>query len=135
VSAAGVPRQLTTGRWGEHEPAWTPDGRFLLFASDRGGVFDLYAWEAASGRVRQVTDVELGAFEPDVSPDGRTVVFATYSRDGWDLATIPFDEAAWLEPPAAPPVPPLTATPTPAEAALPDPLPSRPYSAWPTVAP
>ena len=116
-------------------PAWTPDGRFLLFASDRGGIFNLYAWEGATGRIRQVTNVELGAYEPDVSPDGRTVVFATYSGAGWDLATVAFDEASWLEPLAAPPVPAFASPPTAAEASLPDPLPSRPYSAWPTVAP
>jgi hypothetical protein len=37
---------------------------------------------------------------------------------------------AWTPPPPAPAAPP-----TAAEASLPDPLPSRPYSAWPTVAP
>ena len=35
ASAAAPPRQLTTGRWGEHEPAWTPDGSRVLFLSDR----------------------------------------------------------------------------------------------------
>jgi hypothetical protein len=111
-------------------PAWTPDGRFLLFASDRGGVFNLYAWEAASGAIRQVTNVESGALQPDVSPDGRTVVFVTYSRAGHDLATIPLDEGTWLEPlPAA-------ATPTAAAdpAATPD-HPSRSYSPWSTLRP
>jgi hypothetical protein len=116
-------------------PAWTPDGRFLLFSTDRGGIFNLHAWEAATGRIRQVTNVELGAYEPDVSPDGKTIVFTTYSREGWDLATIPFDEASWLEAVPAPPPPALAATPTAAEAALPEVIPSHPYSAWPTVAP
>jgi hypothetical protein len=117
-------------------PAWTPDGRFLLFSSDRGGVFNLYAWEGATGRIRQVTNVEMGAYEPDVSPDGRTIVFASYSRAGWDLATLPLDEASWMEPLAAPPPQPTVgAPPTPEEQALPDPIPSRAYSAWPTVAP
>jgi hypothetical protein len=116
-------------------PAWTPDGRFVVFASDRGGIFNLYAWEAATGSIRQVTNVELGAFEPDVSPDGRTIVFASYSRAGFDLATVPLDEASWLEPLAPAPVPVVFAAPSPAELSLPDPIPSRPYSAWPTVAP
>lgn len=116
-------------------PAWTPDGRFLLFSSDRGGIFNLYAWEGATGRIRQVTNVELGAYEPDVSPDGRTIVFVGYSRAGFDLATIPFDEASWLDPLPAAPAPPLATWPTATEASLPAPLPSRPYSAWPTVAP
>ncbi len=110
-------------------PVWTPDGRFLLFASDRGGIFNLHAWEAATGRVRQVTNVELGAFEPDVSPDGKTIVFVGYSRAGFDLATIPFDEATWLDPFPPPPVPPA------ALEAPAGPVPSHPYSPWPTVRP
>jgi hypothetical protein len=116
-------------------PAWTPDGRFLLFASDRGGVFNLHAWDSATGAIRQVTNVELGAFEPDVSPDGRTILFVSYSRAGYDLATIPLDAETWLEPHAPAPVPAAANAPTPAETALPDPIPSRPYSPWSTVRP
>jgi hypothetical protein len=112
-------------------PAWTPDGRFLLFASDRGGVYNLYAWEAATGRLRQVTNVETGALQPDVSPDGKTIAFVSYGREGYALATIPFDEATWLEPLAAPAAPP---PPAPAEG-LETPLASRPYAAWRTLQP
>jgi hypothetical protein len=115
-------------------PAWTPDGRFLLFASDRGGIFNLYAWEAATGATRQVTNVETGALQPDVSPDGRTIVFVTYSRAGYDLATIPFDEASWLEATPAPPAV-ATPTPTPTPTSTSAEYPSRPYSPWRTVRP
>jgi hypothetical protein len=110
-------------------PVWTPDGRFVVFASDRGGVFNLHAWEAATGELRQVTNVELGALQPDVSPDGKTIVFLTYSRAGFDLATVPFDAATWLEPLPAPPAP------APAASPEPEPLPSRPYSPWRTLRP
>lgn len=79
------------------QPAWTPDGRWLLFASDRGGVFNLHAWSAETGAFRQVTNLETGALDPAVSPDGRTIAFATYGRAGFDVATLPFDPAAWLE--------------------------------------
>ncbi len=112
-------------------PTWTPDGRFVLFSSDRGGIYDLYAWEAATGRVRQVTNVESGALQPAVSPDGKTIAFVTYGWAGYDVATIPFDEATWLDPLPAPPSAPPPAPAGGAEA----PLPSRPYSPWPTVRP
>jgi hypothetical protein len=121
-------------------PSFTPDGEWLLFSSDRSGVYDLYAWparcrgaarDAARGgacALRQVTNVETGAFQPAVSPDGRTIAFVTYSRDGYDLATLPFDPASWLDPePAA------EAAPLPARAAAA--IPPAPYRPTATLAP
>jgi dipeptidyl aminopeptidase/acylaminoacyl peptidase len=35
LTAAAPPRQLTTGPWSESEPAWTSDGKRVLFLSDR----------------------------------------------------------------------------------------------------
>ncbi len=83
------------------------------------------------GTLRQVTNVESGAFEPDVSPDGSTLVFVTYSRAGYDLATLPVDPSRWLDPPAAPARPP-----DPAERydAAPE-YPDRGYRPWQTLAP
>src|SRR5439155_1108253 len=59
---------VTRDRALDRDPAWTRDGRWLLFSSDRSGVYNLYAWRP--GDLRQVTNVVLGAFEPDPSPDG-----------------------------------------------------------------
>src|SRR5262249_9589238 len=60
---------VTRDRAIERDPAWTPDGKWLLFASDRSGIYDIYAWH--DGEVRQVTNVVFGAFEPQPSPDGK----------------------------------------------------------------
>lgn len=125
----GAVRRVTDDDALDTGPAWSPDGRFLLFASDRTGIFDLYALEVATGAVRQVTNVESGAFQPAVSPDGRTLAFVSYSRDGYDLATVPFEPSTWLEAPPGPPAPP------PAPRAEEPPLPSRRYRALDTLAP
>ena len=125
----GQLRDVTSDDALDRSPSWTPDGRWLLFCSDRGGIYNVYAWEAASGAIRQVTNSETGAFEPAVSPDGATLAFATYSRRGFDLATIPFEPTTWLDPtPAAPAV----AAPVPAPGAD---VAARPYSPAETVLP
>jgi len=71
---------VTQDRAFERDPAWTPDGQWLLFSSDRSGVYDIYAWRP--GEIRQVTRMVLGAFEPQPSPDGKQLALVTYSARG-----------------------------------------------------
>jgi Tol biopolymer transport system component len=86
-------------------PAWSPDGRFLLFGSDRTGIPNLFAAElgADSHTIHQITNVATGAFKPEVSPDGRWIYFSVYHADGYHIARIPFEPAGWLTPGALDP--------------------------------
>lgn len=82
-------------------PAWSPDGRYLLFSSDRTGIANLYAADLSSPGspvLWQVTNVLTGAFQPDVSPDGRTIWFSRYHSDGYAIEGMPFDPASWRAP-------------------------------------
>jgi hypothetical protein len=91
-------------------PAWSPDGRWLLFWSDRTGIPNLYAadvggftdgappTDGALPRMRQITNVITGAYYPDVSPDGLHVVYSAYQADGFRLERMPFDTATWRDP-------------------------------------
>jgi hypothetical protein len=125
-------------------PAWTPDGRWLLFASDRGGsAFAIYGVSAA-GRVappevRRVWSGPNGATSPDVSEDGTQLAFVGATPEGTDIfvARIP-DPAAWpaADPGAAGDAVDArtlgTAEPAPAAADL---SASVPYSPWSTLLP
>lgn len=90
-------------------PAWSPDGRWLLFSSDRSGVPNIYAADMTSftagsrapAVLRQVTNVLTGAFHPDVSSDGRLIAMSLYHDDGFRIETLPFDTAQWRTPAAA----------------------------------
>ena len=46
------------------DPSWAPDGRHVVFASDRTGTFKLYVLDVVEGNTRQLTFGE----EPDVTP-------------------------------------------------------------------
>ena len=124
----GVLTRLTDDDALDLQPAWTPDGKTILFASDRGGVFNLHAWSAEGG-VRQVTNVETAALAPAVSPDGQSIAYVVVGRDGHDVATLPYDPATWLEPLPAPPVPPPA---SPLEGPALASRPYRPTTALPT---
>lgn len=94
------PRSLTSDRARDAEPAWTPDGRHIVFRSDRDGVSNLYAVSVEDGGMVRLTNVVGGAFSPDVSPDGTTLAFSDYRSTGYDVHVTPLDLAT--APPAAP---------------------------------
>ena len=77
-------------------PAWSPDGEWILFSSDRTGIANLYA--ARGSELRQITNVIGGAFYPEVSPDGRSIYYSAYHNDGFHIERIPFDATSWRAP-------------------------------------
>lgn len=63
------------------EPAWTPDGRGLVFVSDAAGSNDLAAVPAAGGSVARLTRDDADELDPAVSPDGSRIAFVS-NRSG-----------------------------------------------------
>ena len=99
LPAEGGPLEpLTQDTARDLDPAFGPDGRFLLFASDRSGRFAIYAYEFATGRVLRVTEAAGGHFDPQPSPDGRALAFVAYGaygRGGFRVLRVPYDPARW----------------------------------------
>ncbi len=86
---------VTHDRANDLSPTWSRTGKYLFFVSDRTGVFNLYAYELATGQTFQVTNVLYGAFEPSVSPDNRRIALTSFSASGYDIASIDFRAADW----------------------------------------
>jgi Tol biopolymer transport system component len=93
--ASGKDRALAVDRAMDVDPRFTPDGRYLIFSSDRTGIYNVYARELATDRLYQVTNVLGGAFQPAVSPDGQHLVYTGFTAAGYDLFTAPFDPWTW----------------------------------------
>ncbi|WP_324716245.1 hypothetical protein U7230_12905 [Carboxydochorda subterranea] len=79
----------------DDHPSWSPDGRYLLFHSDRDGVYNLYACDTRTGRLARLTNVLTGAFDPAVSPDGQTVFFSWFGQGGYRLARLDWQALRW----------------------------------------
>ena len=78
-------------------PAWSPDGKYLYFSSDRTGIFNIYAYELETKRLLQVTNVLGGAFSPGPSPDGKSVCLHVVQRQRAMTCTAVPVEPGFLE--------------------------------------
>lgn len=71
VWSTDTPGQETT-------PSISPDGRFVVFASDRTGKWNLYQQDVGSREARRLTtDNNANETEPALSPDGRAIAFSS----------------------------------------------------------
>jgi Tol biopolymer transport system component len=101
-AAGGAARALTTGTNEEHSIDWSPDGREILFVSNREpepDLFyntDLFALSVADGKVRRLTATESAEYQPRWSPDGKTIAFMATRRGLTDLETTMEDTHVWL---------------------------------------
>ena len=82
----GTPRRLTDSNTGEFQPSWSPDGRFVVYATwkdmKEGG--HLYRISSdGEGRPERLTQDAAYYGYPAYSPDGDRIVFVSMSRQAW----------------------------------------------------
>lgn len=61
---------------------WSPDERFIAYASDRGGKFDIWVQQLSGGDPVQVTHGPGQNWQPDWSPDGKYLAYRSEDGDG-----------------------------------------------------
>jgi hypothetical protein len=71
----------------ERDARYTAEGRGIVFASDRSGIFNIYSMNLETREVTQLSNVIGGAFMPDRAVDG-AVVFAQYTGKGYRVSRI-----------------------------------------------
>jgi len=68
---------LTGGPTRDRQPAFSPDGRRILFSSDRSGSLDLWSLELATGAIRRLTFDATDDWDPQWSPDGKHLLWSS----------------------------------------------------------
>ncbi|MFB0543771.1 MAG: prolyl oligopeptidase family serine peptidase, partial [Candidatus Bathyarchaeia archaeon] len=87
------PRQFTHGKNNDTSPRWSPDGRTILFLSNRVSEEEkageekkkktqIWLIPADGGEARRLTSVEEGAQRPAWSRDGKTILFSSQVSKG-----------------------------------------------------
>ncbi|MEO7142209.1 MAG: hypothetical protein ABI165_01760 [Bryobacteraceae bacterium] len=74
-------RVLTQGAL-DYNPAWSPDGKWIAFTSERGGSSDLYRMRPDGSGLERLTDNPAYDDQAAFSPDGSQIVFVTTRAGG-----------------------------------------------------
>ena len=74
-------RRLTHSAANDVYPGFSPNGRKIVFGSDRTGKTEIFAMRAGGSRQRRLTAKTATNSYPSFSPNGRKIVFSS-DRDG-----------------------------------------------------
>lgn len=83
-SEKGKARNLTSDNFRQKDLEWSPDGKYLYYASDMAGNYDLFRVSSANEeplyrtlelKTERITRDEQDDVRPDIAPDGETIAF------------------------------------------------------------
>ncbi|HEU4888854.1 MAG TPA: protein kinase [Thermoanaerobaculia bacterium] len=77
VSGAASERWLTRGNSSDRQPSYAPDGKSVLFSSNRSGNLDLWMIATDGGTVRRITDDGAEDWDPGFTPDGKKIIWSS----------------------------------------------------------
>jgi dipeptidyl aminopeptidase/acylaminoacyl peptidase len=95
-------KQLTSGETDEHSIDWSPDGKEILFVSNREPNqdeffnYDVFALRVADGSIQRLTATENNEYDPQWSPDGKHIVYRGTRRGLTDRETTMEDTHVWV---------------------------------------
>ncbi len=93
------PIRITNDPADERDPAWSPDGTKLAYASNRDGNWELYIYDLLTGQTRRMTFNLAYEGAPSWSPDSNWLVYETYQGRNLDVYVLPItDVNATLQP-------------------------------------
>ncbi|TMF29351.1 MAG: hypothetical protein E6I30_13790, partial [Chloroflexi bacterium] len=90
----GAPDQLTSAVAGDGRPRYSPDGKNLVFISDRSGKPQAWLISLSGGEPRQLTDLPGGVGAAEWSPDGRRLLLLAGSGEKRFVVGSPDDPVA-----------------------------------------
>ncbi|MBN1201452.1 MAG: PD40 domain-containing protein [Anaerolineae bacterium] len=80
-----TPLRLTNDPADDRDPAWSPDGTRVAFASHRDGNWELYILQVDTGAITRMTYTPGFEGAPTWSPDGAYLAYEGYTPESEDL--------------------------------------------------
>ena len=88
-SEGGEARQITSNPAYDYSPVWSPDGKTVVFASDRYGNFDIYKVSVEGGVPVRLTTHSAKETPWTFTPDGKNILFTACIQDPASSALFP----------------------------------------------
>jgi Tol biopolymer transport system component/DNA-binding winged helix-turn-helix (wHTH) protein len=83
------PQRVTSSTKTDSYPHYSPDGKQIVFQSDRSGVNEIWKCDGDGSNASQLTSFGKGwSGSPSWSPDGRTIAFDSNIEGNWDIWAI-----------------------------------------------
>jgi len=84
-------RALTADSYSQGDLTATPDGRYLIFASDRAGVSHLFRMNVDGSGLKQLTFGDASDSAPDCSPDSKSIAYSSTDKGNTTIWKIPVE--------------------------------------------
>jgi len=80
----GKPKELTFGNGEDEDPLYSPDGRWIVYVSNRDHAEERHLWivKATGGSPRRLTALDGIEGEPEWSTDGQSITFTVRTKLG-----------------------------------------------------
>jgi Tol biopolymer transport system component len=87
-------RWLTTGMAIDRQPVYSPDGKSIMYSSNRGGTLDLWEVQVESGEMHRVTDDPADDWDPEYGLDGNAIYWCSGRSGAFEIWTARRDGSA-----------------------------------------
>ncbi|HMK39055.1 MAG TPA: biopolymer transporter Tol, partial [Bacteroidota bacterium] len=93
VATRDIERLTDWPRSNQGSPVVSPDGKKVLFVSDRNGINNIYELNLETRKIRPITNSLSGVYQLSLSRDGSKLVFSSLINGGFNLFLMrsPFD--------------------------------------------
>jgi len=88
-SEGGEAKQITSNPAYDYSPVWSPDGKTVVFSSDRYGNFDIYKVSVDGGVPVRLTTHSAKETPWTFTPDGKNILFTACIQDPASSALFP----------------------------------------------
>ncbi len=88
VASDAPPHKFIRSGRADQTPQFSPDGKRIVFMSDRTGAYEIWLADANGKNQRQLTFAGNQASSPRFSPDGKSIVYYAHNEQRSDLFTV-----------------------------------------------